>query len=230
MNPDPHADPNHPRSGIIVIWNDILPEARDDFLEWHSREHIPERVAVPGFCSGQRWFGATASPEYLTIYETAGSDVLTSAAYLGRLNNPTPWTKRAVASFRNTSRAAGTLVWQSAGGQGGNILTARVLIPVDNPETLVDQWGRGILPAIAAAPGVARVRVTLTAASASQLNTAERKVRVGDLAEPSMALLVEGFAAAAALREVFVQATGDDPLLRQARIDLYALQFELRRI
>lgn len=224
-----NADPHRPHAGIIVIWNDILPEARDDFLEWHSREHIPERVAVPGFGSGQRWFGETASPAYLTIYETAGADVLTSAPYLARLNDPTPWTRRAVAAFRNTSRAAGALVWQSSCAHGGNILTARVLEPVDDPQSLIGRWGTTILPAIAAAAGVARVRLTLTAASASQLNTAERKVRVGDMKEPSMAVLVEGFAAPAALREVFAQATGDERLLRQARVGLYALQFELRR-
>ena len=47
-------------AGIIVIWNDILADARDDFLEWHSREHIPERVAIPGFVRGQRWFGESS--------------------------------------------------------------------------------------------------------------------------------------------------------------------------
>ena len=225
-----NADPHRPHAGIIVIWNDILPAARDDFLEWHSREHIPERVATPGFGSGQRWFGDTASPAYLTIYETAGIDVLTSAPYLARLNDPTPWTQRAVAAFRNTSRAAGSLVWQSRSScaLGGNILTARVLEPVDDPQSLIGRWGTSILPAIAAAAGVARVRLTLTAASASQINTAERKVRVGDMQEPSMAILVEGFASPVALRVGFAQATADERLLRQARIDLYALQFELR--
>ena len=107
-------------AGIIVIWNDILEQSREDFLEWHSREHIPERVAIPGFHCGQRWFGAASSPQSLTIYATTDASVLTSAAYLERLNHPTPWTKRSVAAFRNTSRAAGTLAWQSPGGAGGH--------------------------------------------------------------------------------------------------------------
>lgn len=32
---------------VVAIWNDILPEGRDNFIEWHNREHIPERVSVP---------------------------------------------------------------------------------------------------------------------------------------------------------------------------------------
>ena len=98
-------------AGIIVIWNDIVEESRADFLEWHSREHIPERVAIPGFVRGQRWFDPSSSPQYLTVYSTVDTAVLTSAPYLERLNNPTPWTRRAVAAFRNTSRAAGRLAW-----------------------------------------------------------------------------------------------------------------------
>jgi hypothetical protein len=33
----------------IIIWNDIAPEGRDEFYDWHLHEHIPERLRVPGF-------------------------------------------------------------------------------------------------------------------------------------------------------------------------------------
>jgi hypothetical protein len=29
--------------GAIAIWNDITPEGRANFHDWHGREHIPER-------------------------------------------------------------------------------------------------------------------------------------------------------------------------------------------
>ena len=32
-------------SGVLAIWNGIDPEAEAEFVEWHVREHIPERVA-----------------------------------------------------------------------------------------------------------------------------------------------------------------------------------------
>jgi hypothetical protein len=35
---------------LIAIWNDIVAEGRTDFIEWHNREHIFERLSFPGFC------------------------------------------------------------------------------------------------------------------------------------------------------------------------------------
>jgi len=42
-------------SGVIAIWNDITEEGRANFYEWHDREHIPERVGIPGFLRGRRY-------------------------------------------------------------------------------------------------------------------------------------------------------------------------------
>ena len=38
------------------IWNDIAPGMERAFRDWHDEEHIPERVGVPGFLSGRRFF------------------------------------------------------------------------------------------------------------------------------------------------------------------------------
>ena len=34
--------------GVLAIWNGIAPEAEEDFVAWHVREHIPERVGLSG--------------------------------------------------------------------------------------------------------------------------------------------------------------------------------------
>ncbi len=46
---------------VVAIWNDILPEGRDNFIEWHNREHIPERVSIPGFLRGRRYIAEQGS-------------------------------------------------------------------------------------------------------------------------------------------------------------------------
>ena len=79
---------------VVAIWNDITPEGRRTFIEWHNREHIPERVAIPGFHRGRRYVAIEASPEYFTLYEARDAGVLVSDAYLERLNAPTPWSVR----------------------------------------------------------------------------------------------------------------------------------------
>mgnify|MGYP006277740035 CR=1 FL=1 len=218
---------NHP--GIIVIWNDILPDQRQNFLDWHSREHIPERVSIPGFLRGQRWFNPESSPQYLTVYHTTGSDVLTSAAYLERLNQPTPWTRQSVAAFRNTARAAGELVWQSSSTCGGYTLTARFDIEHQRAAQWAAIWSSGKLNELANRSGVARVLVSLTTPSASRLQTAERAVRSGDQREPALTILVEGYDGPAALRASYEAMARTEPALSDAKIDLYALQIDLHR-
>lgn len=214
-------------TGIIVIWNDIREDMREQFHQWHSLEHIPERVGIPGFVRGQRWFAESASPQYLTTYTTRDPAVLTSQAYLSRLNQPTPWTLSTVAAFRNTCRAAGTVVWQDGhcAGCGGTMLTARVSAPGIDPAALAASWSHGVLRQMAAADGVAYVRLVASATSASRLPTAERAIRTGDVDEPDLIVLVEGFGVPAQLRVAYEAAAADAPLLNAARVDLYSLQF-----
>lgn len=35
--------------GVLVNWVGVTTGANPDFNGWHSREHIPERLAVPDF-------------------------------------------------------------------------------------------------------------------------------------------------------------------------------------
>jgi len=89
----------------VVIFNDVTREGREAFYRWHDREHIPERLAIPGFRRGRRFGRRGHSPEWLTLYEADDLAVLTSRAYIDRLNAPTAATVSTVAHFRNTSRS-----------------------------------------------------------------------------------------------------------------------------
>ncbi len=183
-------------TGAILIWNGITPEGRDDFYDWHIREHIPERVAIEGFRRGRRYIAATAEtrPEFFTLYETANIEVTTSAPYLARLNAPTDWTKRATSHFRDTSRAL-TRVAASAGpGLGGMLATlqfrdtdeghAALARAVDRAPIVVDQLTR--------ISQITGAHVCATNTSASAARTAESKDRTDIQAPPIGAVLVEG--------------------------------------
>jgi hypothetical protein len=116
-----------PGTGAIIIWNDIASDGRDEFYNWHLNEHIPERLSVPGFLVGSRYIAVSSEtkPEFLTLYVTRDETIATSASYLKRLNAPTPWTKRATAHFRNTSRALTRSAFSQGTGMGGFIGTFR---------------------------------------------------------------------------------------------------------
>ena len=89
---------------IIAIWNGITPEGRANFNEWHPREHMPERVGIPGFRRGRRYIGTEAQIEFFTLYEADDADVLVGPGYKARLNAPTPWSRASVSAFRNNLR------------------------------------------------------------------------------------------------------------------------------
>ena len=212
-------------TGMIVIWNDIKEEMRDEFVQWHSSEHLPERVSIPGFISGQRWYGEHASPQYLTTYVTQNTEVLTSDAYIQRLNDPTPWTLKTVAAFRNTCRAAGEVIWEygSKKGYGGHILAIQITELEDL--TILTEY----LNSLANSPEqcfaeLLRARLVLTTPTASQLPTAERAVRTGDQNEPHMVLLLESFSGEAPLRHAFSKITAHIPKLMHSTTGIYALQ------
>ena len=50
---------------VVAIWNDVAPEGREQFYEWHNHEHMPERVGIPGFLRGRRYHAADAFAECL---------------------------------------------------------------------------------------------------------------------------------------------------------------------
>jgi len=210
---------------MVVIWNDIKEEMRDEFVQWHSIEHLPERVSIPGFISGQRWYGEHASPQYLTTYVTQNTGVLTSDAYIQRLNDPTPWTLKTVAAFRHTCRAAGEVIWErgSKKGYGGHILAIRIT-ELENVSLLTDHLNSLASNPMHGVTGLLRSRLVLTATKASQLPTAERAVRTGDQNEPYMVLLLEGFSGEAPLRHAFSKITAHIPKLMHSSTGIYALQ------
>ena len=41
-------------NGMLALWNGVDPARRDEYDLWHTREHVPERVAVPGMLGARR--------------------------------------------------------------------------------------------------------------------------------------------------------------------------------
>ncbi|MGI9425376.1 MAG: hypothetical protein ACR2PA_19445, partial [Hyphomicrobiaceae bacterium] len=81
------------KTGILAIWYDCAAGHEETFEHWYQSEHLIERVSVPGFRYGRRYEGiADGYRQYFTFYETDRPDVLTSQAYIDRLNDPTPLT------------------------------------------------------------------------------------------------------------------------------------------
>lgn len=109
----------------IAIWCQIDAALRPEHDAWHSGEHLPERIAIPGFLRGRRCRAVNEAAEwpYFILYEVRDASVMTSAAYLERLNNPTPWSRKLFASCR-LSRTLCRVVESHGVGVGGQVLTS----------------------------------------------------------------------------------------------------------
>ena len=141
-------------SGVLAFWHDVAPGGDAEFDHWHLREHIPERVAVPGFLRARRYVTLGGSPRYFYFYETESLDTLQSPAYLARLAAPTPLTRQTLPLVRNNKRTACRVVTSLGDGLGG-VITALQFGPRAGHEAALRSWLTATaLPAAAAQPGV----------------------------------------------------------------------------
>lgn len=91
-------------SAAMLLTFNVNAQAISEHDDWHTHEHLPERLSIPGFIRGTRWVALRSQPRYMVIYEVAQLVTLTSEAYLERLNNPTEWTTRMMPHYRGMSR------------------------------------------------------------------------------------------------------------------------------
>ena len=89
----------------VAMWWDIAPEMKAEFEDWHTHEHMPERLGIPGFLRGTRWIALSGEPSYFILYEAARLATVTTGAYMERLNNPTPWSQKIMPHHLNMVRS-----------------------------------------------------------------------------------------------------------------------------
>jgi len=110
---------NQPR-GLLCIWTDVDPTHEVDFNRWYDREHMQERVAIPGFQSARRFAAIGDCPRpYLALYYTDTLDVFRSKPYAHAFANQTPWSLENFKRMRGTQRRVGALTLEAGEGEGG---------------------------------------------------------------------------------------------------------------
>jgi hypothetical protein len=179
-------------TGVVAIWHDLLPEAKDDFYEWHNREHMPERVGIPGFRRGRRYIAIDGTPEFFNLYEADTPEVLGGRDYLDRLNSPTPWTKRVVPSFRNVARSICRVAYSGGVGSGGVVATVRFDVDGTHRAFAIDALTTRLLPPLALRTGIAGVHLCLADEAVSKVETAEKRARADATLVPTWIVLIEG--------------------------------------
>ncbi len=136
--------------GMLLTSMDIDPSDEAEFNRWYDREHLEERVAIPGFLEARRYVAHDGKPKYLSLYSTETFEVLDSTAYRTALANQTAWSKANIARFRNMIRAVARITISRGQGRGAALGIVR-LRPVDKDRlraALRDQLEPGKLDGI----------------------------------------------------------------------------------
>jgi len=195
-------------AAFIAMWHDIEPTQHREYLEWHTREHMFERLSIPGFLSGKRLHAPNAHRHVFgTIYTGTDVEVFRSPAYLERLNNPTPWTGAVAPSFRNMLRVACEIIASAGHGDGGSMATLRLTFNQADAANALKAQAQQWVQTIQKLPGVACTHLALARSDVSNVRTRETELR-GDVAEKTFdaVLLIEGFDQAG-LQAALPQAT-----------------------
>jgi len=121
--------------GMLLTSMDIDAADEADLNRWYDREHLEERVAIDGFLEARRYVAHSGSPKFLFLYSTKTIEVLDSPAYRAKLANPTPWSVKTMAGFKNIIRAVARITASRGTGRGAVLGIVR-LRPEGNADEL----------------------------------------------------------------------------------------------
>jgi hypothetical protein len=179
-----------PGNAAVAIWCDVGFDAREEFDDWHAHEHMPERLAIPGFLRGSRWVCADAGAGYFMLYEARSEAAITSGPYLDRLNDPTPWSRKMMPHHRNMVRSLCRVEASFGAGLGPAMLTLR--FSAADAHRLRRWLTAQLLPALPSRKGLVAAHLLRAIERPGAQQTTEQRLRGGD-ATADWVVLVNGY-------------------------------------
>jgi len=176
----------------VAMWWDLPPEARVEWEDWHTHEHMPERLAIPGFLRGTRWAAVSGEPSYFVLYEAARAATITSGAYLERLNNPTPWSRKMMPHHRNMVRSLCRIRAAFGGGMAQALATIRFSPSRGRRASLLKWLTTEVMAPLPSRRGLSAAYLLESLPEGDAAPTAEQQIRGGD-ARADCVLLLSGY-------------------------------------
>ena len=154
---------NKALSGLLLAMMDIPAEIEADFNHWYDTEHVPERLAVPGFRGARRYKAVEGSPAYQALYELDSPEVLDRPEYQRLSEIKSEGTQRIVPQFRNFFRGVYREIPTEAPevpapANVGGVLLVGLSVPPEREEEFNAWYNTEHIPFLAQVPGVLRAR------------------------------------------------------------------------
>lgn len=177
-------------TAAVAMWWTIAAGDRDEFRQWHSKEHFPERMGIAGFERGSRWESEDESGAHFVMYELDDYATLTSDGYRASLNNPTPWSRRMMPLHHGIVRSQCRIAASHGAGVATYMMTL-TLSPREGEAQRLRGFLDSLLEELPRRPGITGAHLLLTDTPQAALTT-EQRIRGGD-AVADWIVLVSGF-------------------------------------
>ena len=137
----------------LLVWSDIDPDHEADFNQWYDREHMEERVRIPGFTGARRYRAVSGSARrYLALYRASSLADFTSDAYRKAFTKQTQWSITNFGRMSNTRRRVMQVPQEGGFGWGGALVLIELV-----PNAMDTDAVSTVLGKLMAEEGVLRV-------------------------------------------------------------------------
>ncbi|NQW08358.1 MAG: hypothetical protein HQ481_00555 [Alphaproteobacteria bacterium] len=143
-------------TGMLLTFTEVADVDEEEFNEWYNREHIDERVFMPGFKRARRYLAADTQTKvkYFASYETEKVTDLSDPEYMKLLGDQSPWSKKVMATFTYFDRLTLTCTVDLCHGVAGAAGLARFTVADKHAEGLRASLRDRVLPEIVKRPGM----------------------------------------------------------------------------
>ncbi len=111
--------------GMMITFTEVARDLEDEFNEWYNREHLDERIDLPGFRRARRYEAIDARNKYMSTYECGIPGDIGSPTYLDVLSRPSDWSKQIMPNFTKWHRMVGRVIADASHGMGAFLALAR---------------------------------------------------------------------------------------------------------
>jgi hypothetical protein len=114
------------------------PQGREEeFHAWYDQDHIPARMALPGFAQATRYRAVEGEPQHLAVYELDDLGALETPEYEELKARPSPLSEEMLGSVSDFTRYVCETVADSGRDGEGDFLS---VVAFEVPEAEVDEF------------------------------------------------------------------------------------------
>ncbi len=137
------TQPQPTNAAQLFVWSDIDPNHEIDFNQWYDREHMEERVRLPGFSGARRYRAVSGSARrYLALYRADALDCFTTDEYRKAFTQQTNWSNLNFSRMSNTRRRVMSVALEAGFGAGSYVAMVVLNKPVDQVGVSTTQVSR----------------------------------------------------------------------------------------